>query len=139
MIVLDTNVVSELMRPEPNPSVVEWADAQQIKTLFVTSITMSEILFGVEALPAGKRKSRLSAFASGLAGIFEDRVLSFDLDAAILYAPMAATARRQGLGISIADGYIAAITAAHGFVIATRDTAPFASVGLEVIDPWAAR
>ena len=139
MIVLDTNVISELMRPVPNRSVVEWADAQQIKTLFITSITISEILFGVEALPTGKRKSRLRTFASGLAGIFEERILPFDVDAAILYAPMAATARKQGLGLSIADGYIAAITAAHGFMIATRDTAPFASVGLEVIDPWAAR
>ena len=136
MIILDTNVVSEMMRPNPNRSVVEWADAQLITTLYLTSITISEIFFGVEPLPAGKRKSRLSSFASGLTGIFEERILPFDLDAATLYAPMAATARKQGLGLSIADGYIAAIAAAHGYIVATRDTAPFASVGLEVIDPW---
>lgn len=136
MIILDTTVISEVMRPEPNRSVIAWLDAQEIKTLFLTSITISELLFGVESMPAGKRKSRLNIYTTGLNDIFADRILSFDLLAAQHYAGLAVAAQKRGHGFPVPDGYIAAIAASHKYAIATRDSAPFASVGLTVIDPW---
>lgn len=136
MIILDTNVISEMMRPAPSRGVIAWLDAQEIKTLFLTSITISELLYGVESMPAGKRKSRLSKYIIGLNEIFTNRILSFDMEAAHHYAGLAITARKRGQGFPVPDGYIAAIAASHAFAIATRDTAPFASVGLTVIDPW---
>jgi len=136
MIILDTNVLSEMMRPEPSGSVIAWLDAQEIKTLFRTSATISELLYGVESMRAGKRKSRLSNYCKGLNDMFSERILKFDVHAAEHYARLAVTTRKRGHGFPVPDGYIAAIASSHAFAIATRDTATFASVGLTVIDPW---
>lgn len=136
MIVLDTNVISEAMRPRPDSAVQNWLDAQAPETLFLTSVTLAELLFGVGALPAGRRRKALAETLDGLLTLFGERVLAFDTDAARQYASLAVRARLAGKGFPTADGYIAAIAAAHGFVIATRDTRPFEVAGLKVIDPW---
>ncbi len=136
MILLDTNVVSETMTREPHPRVREWLDTQVAETLFVSSITAAEILFGVGALPAGRRKNALTAALDDTLLLFAARVLPFDTAAARRYADLAVKARATGKGFPTPDGYIAAIAAAHGFAVASRDTGPFAAAGLTVIDPW---
>jgi predicted nucleic acid-binding protein len=136
MILLDTNVVSEAMRPEPNFAVRAWLDAQAAETLFLSSVTVAELLFGVGALPAGRRKDSLTALFDGMLDLFGSRILPFDADAARHYADIAVKARAAGRGIPTPDGYIAAIAAAHGFAVASRDTSAFDAAGLQVIDPW---
>ena len=139
MILLDTNVLSEAMRPEPNPTVRGWLDAQAAETLFLSSVTVAEILFGVGALPAGKRKDSLTALFDGMLDLFGSRILPFDADAARHYADIAVKARAAGRGFPTPDGYIAAIAAAHGFAVASSDTSAFDAAGLQVIDPWKAQ
>ena len=136
MIVLDTNVVSEAMKPQPHPIVRAWLNAQAAETLYLSSVTLAELLFGISTLPNGKRKNMLSEALDGLMGLFENRVLSFDFAAARQYAELAVTARTAGRGFPVPDGYIAAIAASHGFKIASRDMAPFEAVGIDVINPW---
>ena len=138
MIVLDTNVVSEAMKPEPHPSVRAWLNHQAAETLYLSSVTLAELLFGIAALPAGKRKDMLAKALDGLMGLFRDRVLPFDIDAARRYADLAVMAKTRGRGFPTPDGYIAAIAAAHGFAVASRDTSTFGAAGLTVIDPWTA-
>jgi predicted nucleic acid-binding protein len=138
MILLDTNVVSEAMKPEPHPSVRDWLDAQAAETLFLSSVTIAELMFGIGALPRGKRKDRLATTLDGVMELFEPRILPFDTQAARRYADLAVKARKAGRGFPTPDGYIAAIAAAHGFAVASRDTAAFAAAGLTVIDPWTA-
>jgi hypothetical protein len=138
MILLDTNIVSEAMKPEPRPSVRDWLDAQAAETLFLSSVTIAELMFGIGALPRGKRKDRLAATLDGVMELFEPRILPFDTQAARRYADLAVKARKAGKGFPTPDGYIAAIAAAHGFAVASRDTAAFTAAGLTVIDPWAA-
>ena len=136
MILLDTNVVSEAMKPEPNPTVRDWLDAQAAETLFLSSVTIAELMFGIGALPEGKRKDNLAAVLEGLLGMFDARILSFDTETARRYADVAVKARAAGKGFPTPDGYIAAIAAAHGFDVASRDTSAFIAAGLTVIDPW---
>ena len=138
MILLDTNVVSEAMKPLPNSQVLGWLNAQAAETLFVSSITFAELLFGVAAMPQGQRKLRLEETVDGLADMYKGRILGFDLDTAKTYAQLAALAKSKGQGFPTADGYIAAIAASKRMIVATRDTATFAAVGLEVINPWLA-
>jgi len=138
MIVLDTNVVSEAMKPEPYPAVRAWLNDQAAETLNLSSVTLAELLFGIAALPAGKRKDRLSQALDGLMGLFRDRVLPFDTDAARRYAELAVTAKSGGQGFPTPDGYIAAIAASRGFIVASRDTAPYEAAGVSVINPWEA-
>ena len=138
MILLDTNVVSEAMKPLPNSQVLDWLNMQAAETLFVSSITFAELLFGVAAMPQGQRKLRLEETVDGLADMYKGRILGFDLDTAKTYAQLAALAKSKGHGFPTADGYIAAIAASKRMIVATRDTAPFAAVGLEVINPWLA-
>lgn len=137
MIVLDTNVVSEPMKPDGNPAVQTWLDQQVTETLYLTATSLSELLVGIEILADGKRKEGLDAAWSELVGrLFESRILAFDQQAAMAYAPLIRRARTGGRSISVADGQIAAIAAIHGFTVATRDTAPFAAAGVPVINPW---
>jgi toxin FitB len=136
MMLLDTNVVSEAIKPEPHPSVVAWLDAQAAETLFISSITVAELLFAIGALPDGKRKDMLAARIDGLLDQFTGRVVDFDTPAARRYADLAVKARAAGKGFPTPDGYIAAIAAAHGFAVASRDTSAFNAAGLTVIDPW---
>ena len=137
MIILDTNVVSEPMKPDGDRGVQAWLDEQIAETLYITSISVSELLLGIELLPGGKRKEGLAAALRDLlVTLFGDRVLPFDLDAATLYATRISKARAAGRAISMADGQMAAIAAAHGFTVATRDTAPFVAAGVPVVCPW---
>ncbi len=137
MIVLDTNVLSELMRPEPHPAVLAWVAAQPRTTLYTTSINWAEVLFGVAALPAGRRRSAFEAvvaaiFAEELAG----RVLPFDGAAAEHYARIVTTRRAAGAPIEGFDALIAATAAAAGFAVATRDAGGFEGCGVGIINPW---
>ena len=136
MILLDTNVVSEAMKAQPNPAVLAWLDAQAAETIYLSSVTLAELLFGIGALPSGRRKDALPQALDGLLELFGDRVLAFDTDAAQHYAGLAVTARAAGKGFPTPDGYIAAIANARGFTVATRDVTPFQATGLKVINPW---
>lgn len=136
MIVLDTNVVSEAMRPKPDATVLTWLNAQAADTLYLSSVTLAELLFGVSAMPAGAKKDRLIRTLDGLLALFPGRVLPFDQDAARRYADMAVAARAAGRPLPIADGYLAATAAANGFAVATRNTRHFGDTGIALIDPW---
>ena len=136
MIVLDTNVISEAMRPAPNPAVRAWLNEQVAETLYLTSVTLAEMLFGIAVLPAGRRRHALTRALDGLLELFGDRVLPFDTDAARHYTALAVAARNAGRGFPTPDGYIAAIAASRGFIVASRDTSPYEAGGLRVVDPW---
>ena len=137
MILLDTNVVSEPLRGTPDARVVAWIDAQPLDTLFLSAITVAELRAGVALLPAGKRRAGLQeSLETRVLPLFAGRVLPFDLGCTQAYAELMAKARAAGLAIASADGYIAAIAAANGLVVATRDTAPFEAAGATVINPW---
>ena len=136
MILLDTNIVSEAMKPQPDTSVRDWLDAQVAETLFLSSVTVAELLFGIGVLPDGKRKDNLTAALHGVMELFGSRILSFDTDAALRYAVLAVRARSAGKGFPTPDGYIAAIASARGFAVASRDTSAFQAAGLTVINPW---
>lgn len=139
MIILDTNVVSEAMKPEPHPAVQAWLDAQAVETVYLSSVTLAELLFGIGALPAGRRKNILAETLDGLLVLFEERVVSFDTAAARHYAELAVAVRASDKGFPLPDGYIAAIAASHGFSVATRDVSPFQAAGISVINPWEAQ
>jgi len=136
MIVLDTNVVSEAMKHEPHPAVRAWLNGQATETLYLSTVTVAELLFGIGALPVGKRKDLLAQTLDGLMRLFRDRVLPFDMDAARCYAELAVTAKTAGRGFPTPDGYIAAIASSRGFMVASRDTGPFEAANIRVINPW---
>lgn len=139
MIVLDTNVVSELMKPHPSERVESWVAAQARDRLFATTITQAEILYGGMLLPAGRRRAELMAKTKIL---FEERLsgqlLVFDSDAARHFAEIAAERRRTGRPIGAMDAQIAGIARSRGAMIATRDVQDFADCGIELINPWSA-
>jgi predicted nucleic acid-binding protein len=137
MIILDTNVLSELMRPKPSPRVVTWVAKHPAAELFTTSITEAEIFYGIEVLTKGKRREGLLAaaeamFAEDLAG----RIFGFESDAARVFSKIAAHRRALGRPISHADAQIAAIAQVRGAKLATRKVADFEDCGLNVVDPW---
>lgn len=137
MILLDTNVVSEPLRASGDMNVLAWIDAQIIETLYLSTISLAELRFGIAVLPAGKRRDTLHAsLEQRVLPLFASRILSFDDPASKSYATLRARARAAGQAIAPADGYIAAIAVAHGFTVATRDTSPFAAAGVPVINPW---
>jgi predicted nucleic acid-binding protein len=136
MIILDTNVVSETLRRQPSPAVQTWLDEQIAETLYLTSVTLAELLYGVYALPAGRRRDELNRAVEGIAELYAARTLPFDARAARRHADLAARARAAGRGLPTPDAYIAAIAAASGFCVASRDTAPFEAAGVAVINPW---
>ncbi|MDR0233228.1 MAG: type II toxin-antitoxin system VapC family toxin [Zoogloeaceae bacterium] len=136
MIILDTNVVSEAMKPAPHPVAQAWLNAQIAETLYLSSVTLAELLFGIASLSGGKRKDMLTQALDGLMALFKDRVLPFDQDSAKRYAELAITAKNSGRGFPVPDGHIAAIAASRNFIVASRDTAPYEAVGISVIDPW---
>lgn len=139
MIQVDTNVISEPMRPAPDPRVIEWLGAQALETLYLNTIVVAELRFGVWSLPRGRRRNRLlDDIERRVLPMFAGRVLVFDMAASQAYAQLMAKARMSGWAISVTDGYIAATAVANGMKIATRDTAPFEASGLEVVDPWTA-
>ena len=139
MILLDTNVVSEPLRPAPDTRVIDWIDAQPLETLFLSAITVAELRAGVALLPAGKRRSGLQqSLEKRVLPLFAGRVLPFDLACTPAYAELMAKARAAGLTIATADACVAAIAAANGFAVATRDTGPFEAAGVTVVNPWQA-
>jgi predicted nucleic acid-binding protein len=137
MIVLDTNVVSELMKASPDESVIAWVAAQPAALLHITSITQAEILHGIRLLPAGKKRAAVQAAAEAMfATDFAGRILPFASGAAADYARIAADRRKAGRPISQFDAQIAAIAVSARASVATRNVADFEGCGLKVVDPW---
>ncbi|MDQ3036740.1 MAG: type II toxin-antitoxin system VapC family toxin [Myxococcota bacterium] len=139
MIVLDTNVLSELMKPRPSMAVVRWVDARSVASLYTTSLTEAELLHGIALLPNGKRRDAIDAAARAM---FEEelagRVLPFGSAAARAYAEIAAARRRAGRPIATIDAQIAAIVRATGATLATRNVSDFDGCGIDVANPWSA-
>ena len=136
MIILDTNVVSEAMKPSAHPAVVEWLNRQAAETLFLSSITLAELLYGISSMPGRRKNALATTLESLLLELYGDRILPFDTDAAHCHAQLATKARAAGRGFPTPDGYIAAIASAKGFTVATRDIGPFEAAGIPVINPW---
>lgn len=139
MIVLDTNVVSELMRPQPNSAVEAWVADRAATTLFLSAVSEAELLYGVAIMPAGQRRDALeSEVEAMLRDDFAGRVLPFDSDAARAYAEIAASRRAAGRPVSQSEGQIAAIARSRGMAVATRNVRHFDGMAVDLIDPWAA-
>jgi predicted nucleic acid-binding protein len=137
MFVLDTNVLSELMKPAPADSVVRWVAAQPATSLYTTSVTQAEIFHGILLLPSGSRRNALQAAAEAMFGEdFAGRVLPFGGEAAHVYARIATERRRAGRPISHFDAQIAAIARSAGAAVATRNVADYEGCGIKVINPW---
>jgi predicted nucleic acid-binding protein len=138
MIILDTNVVSELMRAEPAPQVTAWVRARDRRELRMTSMTLAEIRYGIARLPDGRRKQVLLDTADDIFRAFSDQVLPVDAAAAEQYAIIASTRERAGKPIAGFDALIAAVCRSRGAALATRSLSEFDHTGIDVIDPWAA-
>lgn len=137
MIILDTNVVSELMRAEPAESVRDWVASQPASRLFVTAVTQAEILYGVGLLPDGRRRKKIATAARAMFDEdFDDRILAFDSDATPFYAEIAVVRRQKGRPISQFDAQIAAIARSTGAALATRNVGDFEHCEVELINPW---
>jgi toxin FitB len=137
VIVVDTNILSELSKPTRSQAVITWLDAQAAESLYVTTINVAELLAGVALLPTGRRKDTLQADVMAMLDrMFGLRVLSFDLIAAKTYAEQEKRTPAAGKALLLGDALIAAIAAAHGYAVATRDVAPFEAAGLAIINPW---
>lgn len=135
MVVVDTNVVSELMRPSPSAAVVDWVRRNE-QELYTTSITLAEIHYGIERLADGRRKRLLRSTAEEVFLEFAERVLAFDAEAALAYATVVSGRDRAGLPIDGFDAQIASICRVHQAALATRNTKDFQDTGIDVIDPW---
>ena len=137
MLILDTNVVSELMRPAPDPEIASWVAERATSSLFLTAVTEAELRYGLAVMPPGRRREGL---ATGLERMlkagFANRVLPFDSGAARAYAQIAAARRRGGRPIAQADCQIAAIAQARGMAVATRNVRHFEDMGIEILNPW---
>ncbi|MCA7896252.1 MULTISPECIES: type II toxin-antitoxin system VapC family toxin [Burkholderia] len=138
MILVDTNVISEPLRREPNAAVIEWLDAQNVETLFLAAISLAEIRLGVAVLPEGRRREWLhQSIEQRVLPLFRGRILPFDDAASKAYASLRTRARAAGVAIAPSDGFIAGTAEANGLIVATRDVTPFEAMGIRVIDPWA--
>jgi predicted nucleic acid-binding protein len=137
MILLDTNVLSELMRAKPDPKVIAWVDAQLGSDLIICSITVAEILYGIARMPDGKRKDALYAVATAMFDEdFAGNILPFDADAAVHYADLVAASESRGKITDMADGQIAAIARLHGAKVVTRNVRHFEEFGVPLVNPW---
>jgi toxin FitB len=137
MIVLDTNVVSEPLKPRPDAAVLRWLDRQAPATLYLTTISLAELLAGVLALPAGKRRAELQSVLKGeLVALFADRILTFGERSAASYADVVTAANQAGNPLHFADAAIAAIAAEHNFMLATRNARDFKGTSVKLLDPW---
>ena len=138
MILLDTNILSELMRPVPEGGVEQWLADQPDASVFISAITEAELRYGVALLPAGKRRSALATVIQDMLGEdFTGRILPFDSAAAVTFAEIAANRRQAGRPIAQADAQIAAIARSRGATLATRNVPDFESCGIDVVNPWA--
>ncbi|WP_088315944.1 type II toxin-antitoxin system VapC family toxin [Kineosporia sp. R_H_3] len=138
MIVLDTNVVSELMEAAPDPAVIDWLRRQGRPGFATTSVTVGEVTYGIENMPAGRRRETKAQAAARVWAAFPGAVLPFDRAAAEAYGALMAKRRRAGRPISTLDAQIAAICQVQGAILATRNTKDFEGLGLDVVDPWTA-
>lgn len=139
MIVLDTNVVSEPLKPKPDAVVLDWLDAQDPQTLYITTINLAELLAGIELMPTGRKRTALkSAFDSQIMPLFEGRILQFEAKAAAVFAHINAKVQSRGAAISFADCAIAAIAKVNNFSVATRNLRDFKSTEVALVNPWAA-
>jgi predicted nucleic acid-binding protein len=137
MIILDTNVVSALMRQDADPVVVEWLDSQAMESTWITTVTVFEVHFGLDLLVAGRRRRQLEdAFADALSEDFEGRILPFEQNAARAAARIAARERQEGRSIEMRDAQIAGIASARRATLATRNIRHFADLGISLVDPW---
>jgi predicted nucleic acid-binding protein len=137
MIVLDTNVLSEALRPSPEETVLRWLAEQNRNVVFTTAITQAEILYGIEMLPPGKRRSRLHAAVERLfTDEFHGRVLPFDAESALVYPKIVADRAHMGRPISQFDAIIASVCRSRDAMIATRNASDFEDCGLAIINPW---
>jgi toxin FitB len=136
MIILDTNVVSELMRPEPAPGLASWVRGRDRRELRMTAITLAEVRYGISRLPDGRRKQVLLAAADEVFSAFADQVLPVDSAAAEHYAVIASSRERAGKPIASCDALIAAVCRSQGAALATRNVSDFDDTGIEVINPW---
>ena len=137
MIILDTNVVSELLRPVPEPKVKDWFEGQDRKSTYLTVLSEVELRLGVEIMPAGKRRDAMESTMEAMVILyFQNRILSFDRDAAWKYVQIAARLRKIGRPTDRFDCQIAAIASAHGAKVATRNVRHFEGCGLSLINPW---
>lgn len=137
MILLDTNVISEPLRPQPNARVIQWLDSLIIEDVYLSAITVAELRLGVALLPNGKKKDVLNErLEQTILPIFDGRILVFDEYIAMTYAQIRAQAKAQGKAIAAADGYIAATAKYYNFQVATRDTSPFIAANVRVLNPW---
>lgn len=134
MIVIDTNIISEMMRNEPDRKVLGWTEA--VGRLHTTAITLAEIDYGIARLPTGRRKERLTATAAHVFADFEDVILPFDARAARRYAWLVASREDAGQRIATADAQIAAICVSREATLATRNTRDFESTGVSLLNPW---
>ena len=136
-MLLDTNVVSELIRKSPAPAVANWVSDHPLEDLFFSAVSEAELRYGATILPAGRRRDTLFfKIDAMLRDAFEDRVLPFDQDAARAYGNIAAVRRSAGRPVALADCQIAAIAASRGIAVATRNVRDFEGMGIEVVDPW---
>ena len=139
MILLDTNIISEVMRPRPDGRVVDWMNATASDSLFVSSVTIAEVHFGLELLPDGGRRIDLeSRFEQFMLQGFDQRIVSFDMPAARVYGTLMAHRRKAGTPLASLDGQIVSIARVHGFAVATRNAGHFADCGVELVNPFAA-
>jgi predicted nucleic acid-binding protein len=139
MILLDTNVISEPLKPLPSRKVVDWLDAQMPDTLYLSATAYAESLTGFERMPEGRRRTDLiAAFSRLIVAVIGDRVIPFNQASAGVHAKLMAGAAAKGVTVSFADCQIAAVAKLHDLTVATRDTGPFLAMGVRVIDPWEA-
>ena len=139
MIILDTNVNSEPFKPKPDPAVMRWLDAQEPQTLYITTVSLAEMFAGVHKMPEGRRRADLHHLVENkIQSVFENRILAFDMPAAQAFGRVNADACAVGNPIAFADCAIAAIAAANGFILATRNVRDFKGTGVEIFNPWGA-
>ena len=140
MILLDTNVVSEVMRVAPEPAVLDWMNASEASHLYLATITIAEISYGLQILPEGRRRQAITArFDRFIEQGFAHRVLPFDAAAAFIYGDVMARRKRMGRPLSVLDGQIVSIAKAHRMMVATRNTVDFEDTGVELLNPWERR
>ena len=135
MILLDTNVLSEAMRVEPDGRVMRWLDGHPPSVLFLSAVTVDEILFGIEILPSGRKRARLGRAFSQIVDGFSERIVPFDAQAAAESARLRAGRRRAGSPMSLADSQIAGTASSRGYSLATLNTSDFRDLGLSVLEP----
>lgn len=137
MIVVDTNVISGACRMQPVASILAWLDGQAPDSLYISTMSLAEVLTGIAQMPAGRRREKLREDTLRLLQeLFAGRILAFDEAAALAYSKMQALARKNGTPIGVADGIIAATAISRGFAVASGDVQPFRAAGLRVINPW---